>query len=142
MAPPQAVKTASAPAPLPQFSQAIKYNGMVYCSGGIGILPGETFVLVEGTVKDRARQIFKNITAVLDAAGSSLQNLVKMNIYLTDMANFTLVNEAYDEFFTWKLKPVSYFFSPRQVAYMMLPGSVANVCSAAAQTLGSRVASC
>lgn len=51
---PEAVRTSSAPKPLPQFSQAIKYNGMVYCSGNIGLIPGDTFQLAEGTVKDRA----------------------------------------------------------------------------------------
>jgi hypothetical protein len=50
----EAVSTKSAPAPLPQFSQAVKHNGMVYCSGNIGAIPGTNFELVEGTVKDRA----------------------------------------------------------------------------------------
>lgn len=50
----EAVSTKSAPAPLPQFSQAVKHNGMVYCSGNIGAIPGTHFELVEGTVKDRA----------------------------------------------------------------------------------------
>ncbi|KAH7263469.1 Endoribonuclease L-PSP/chorismate mutase-like protein [Fusarium tricinctum] len=101
----EAVHTESAPAPLPQFSQAIKYNGMVYCSGNIGAIPGTNFALVEGTVKDRARQAIKNLEAILKESGSSLKNIVKMNIYITNMENFALVNEAYDEFFTWSPKP-------------------------------------
>ncbi|KAF4989248.1 hypothetical protein FDECE_14783 [Fusarium decemcellulare] len=101
----EAVFTESAPAPMPQFSQAIKYNGMVYCSGNIGSLPGTDFELAKGTTKDRARQAIKNLEATLTAAGSSLDNIVKMNIYITNMENFGLVNEAYDEFFTKQPKP-------------------------------------
>ncbi|CAJ0555096.1 Ff.00g051610.m01.CDS01 [Fusarium sp. VM40] len=101
----EAVHTESAPAPLPQFSQAIKHNGMVYCSGNIGAIPGTKLTLVEGTVKDRARQAIKNLEAILKESGSGLKNIVKMNIYITNMENFVLVNEAYDEFFTWLPKP-------------------------------------
>jgi enamine deaminase RidA (YjgF/YER057c/UK114 family) len=136
------VFTSSAPTPLPQFSQAVVYNGLVYCSGNIGIKPGAAFELVEGTAKDRTvnhipptlcylqnaahlvsecinnpgltrnlypslqRQILTNIRAVLEAAGSSLDNVLKMNIFLTNMDNFGIVNEAYDEFFTQAIKPV------------------------------------
>ncbi|CAG9990022.1 unnamed protein product [Clonostachys byssicola] len=99
------VFTTEAPAPLPQFSQAVVYNGLVYCSGNIGIKPGPTIELVEGTVKDRARQALSNIQAVLKASGSSLDNVLKMNIYLTNMDNFGIVNEAYDEFFKRDIKP-------------------------------------
>ncbi|WYZ34246.1 hypothetical protein EsH8_I_000522 [Colletotrichum jinshuiense] len=100
------VLTTAAPAPLPQFSQAIKYNGMVYCSGNIGILPDKPgMVQAEGTVKDRTRQALKNLSAVLEAAGSSLRNVVKVNIFITKMADFATMNEAYDEFFTWDPKP-------------------------------------
>ncbi|KAH6877243.1 Endoribonuclease L-PSP/chorismate mutase-like protein [Thelonectria olida] len=100
-----AISTSAAPAPLPQFSQAVKHGNMIYCSGNIGVIPGTNFQQVEGTVKDRARQTLENISAILEAGGSSLRNIVKMNIYITDMQNFALVNEAYDEFFTWDLKP-------------------------------------
>ncbi|RTE77833.1 hypothetical protein BHE90_007712 [Fusarium euwallaceae] len=101
----EAVSTEEAPSPFPQFSQAIKYNGLVFCSGNIGLIPGTDLKLVEGTVKDRARQTLKNIDAILRAAGSSLHNVLKVNIYITDMQNFGLINEAYDEFFTWSPKP-------------------------------------
>ncbi|RMJ20000.1 hypothetical protein CDV36_000361 [Fusarium kuroshium] len=101
----EAVSTTEAPNPFPQFSQAIKYNGLVFCSGNVGLIPGTDLKLAEGTVKDRARQTLKNIEAILRAAGSSLHNVVKVNIYITDMQNFGLINEAYDEFFTWSPKP-------------------------------------
>ncbi|KAJ6445414.1 fungal specific transcription factor domain-containing protein [Purpureocillium lavendulum] len=101
----EAVHTTGAPQPLPQFSQAVKYNGMVYLSGNIGAIPGKAFELVQGTVKDRARQAIRNIAAILEASGSRLENIVKLNIYITTMKDFALVNEAYDEFFTWDPKP-------------------------------------
>ncbi|KAL4789266.1 Endoribonuclease L-PSP/chorismate mutase-like protein [Aspergillus venezuelensis] len=119
------VFTPSAPTPLPQFSQAVVYNGLVYCSGNVGVKPGEGFDLVKGTAKDRTlvtrdvrdsglicnailfsqRQIFTNIRAVLQAAGSNIDNIFKVNIFLTTMDDFSIVNEAYDEFFTQGTKP-------------------------------------
>lgn len=58
----QAVSTEEAPSPFPQFSQAIKYNGLVFCSGNVGLIPGTDLQLVEGTVKDRAVGIFASAT--------------------------------------------------------------------------------
>ncbi|KAL2135141.1 hypothetical protein VTI74DRAFT_9572 [Chaetomium olivicolor] len=101
---PAAVLTDKAPKPIPQLSQAVKYNGMVYCSGSLGIDP-KTSKFVEGSVKDRTRQALKNLSAVLDAAGSSLKNAVKVNVFLTDMSNFAAMNEVYDEFFVSQPKP-------------------------------------
>ncbi|OAA59225.1 Endoribonuclease L-PSP [Niveomyces insectorum RCEF 264] len=100
----QAVFTANSPKPRPQLSQAIISNGMVYCSGQLGVDP-KTSKLVEGTVQDRARQVLRNLSAVLEAAGTSLDNAVKVNIFLTSMDNFVAVNEVYDEFFTAAPKP-------------------------------------
>ncbi|EGO55687.1 hypothetical protein NEUTE1DRAFT_67548 [Neurospora tetrasperma FGSC 2508] len=100
----KAVLTSKAPKPIPQLSQAVVYNGMVYCSGSLGIDPA-TGKMVEGTVKDRTRQVFKNLSAVLEAAGSSLKNVVKVNVFLTTMDNFAAMNEAYDEFITAEPKP-------------------------------------
>lgn len=100
------VLTSSACASLPQFSQAVKYNGMVYCSGTIGIDP-TTDELVSGTVTDRARTALQSLKAVLDAAGSSLDRVVKATIFLADMKDFDAVNVAWDEFFSEDPKPVS-----------------------------------
>ncbi|KAI8627260.1 L-psp endoribonuclease family protein [Xylariaceae sp. FL1651] len=94
----EAVSTNNSPAPLPQFSQAIKYGGMVYCSGNIGIDP-VTRELAEGGIQPQTRLAIKNLSAVLEAAGSSLSNVVKANIFLTTMDDFGPMNEAYDEFF-------------------------------------------
>ncbi|CVL06357.1 probable brt1 protein [Fusarium mangiferae] len=100
----QPVYTADACAPLPQFSQAVKYNGMVYCSGSIGIDPA-TDDLVPGSVTDRARMALKNLQVVLEAAGSSLDRVVKANVFLADMKDFGAFNVAWDEFFPNEPKP-------------------------------------
>jgi 2-iminobutanoate/2-iminopropanoate deaminase len=86
----EAVLTSNAPPPLPFFSQAIKCNGMVYCSGSIGTDP-TTLKLVEGGVADRTRQSLKNLAAVLEAAGSGIDNVVKVNIFLTNMVGLISV---------------------------------------------------
>jgi 2-iminobutanoate/2-iminopropanoate deaminase len=86
----EAVLTSNAPPPLPFFSQAIKCNGMVYCSGSIGTDP-TTLKLVEGGVADRTRQSLKNLAAVLEAAGSGIDNVVKVNIFLTNMVSLISV---------------------------------------------------
>ncbi|KAI8712377.1 hypothetical protein NCS52_01335700 [Fusarium sp. LHS14.1] len=98
------VVTSAACAPLPQFSQAVKFNGMVYCSGTIGIDPA-TDGLVSGTVTDRARMVLKNLQAVLEAAGSGMDRVVKANIFLANMKDFDAVNIAWDEFFPKDPKP-------------------------------------
>ncbi|PYH83137.1 Endoribonuclease L-PSP [Aspergillus uvarum CBS 121591] len=98
------VYTSEACAPLPQFSQAIKYNGLVYCSGTVGTDP-VTDELVPGTVTNRARMALRNLQAVLEAAGSSLDRVVKANVFLTDMNDFERLNIAWDEFFPVDPKP-------------------------------------
>ncbi|KAF4443620.1 lysyl oxidase-like protein 2 3 4 [Fusarium austroafricanum] len=105
------VYTTAAAAPLPQFSQAVKYNGMVYCSGSIGIDPA-TDELVPGTVTDRARMALHNLKAVLEAAGSSMDRVVKANIFLADMNDFGGVNIAWDEFFPDHPKPIAMGIDP------------------------------
>jgi len=100
----EAVLTDKAPAPLPFFSQAIKCQGMVYCSGSIGVDPASGKI-VEGGVADRAAQALKNLSAVLEAAGSSIDNVVKVNIFLNNMENFAAVNEVYKKVFHKDPKP-------------------------------------
>ena len=109
-----AVYTPSAPKPLPHFSQAVTYNNMVYCSGNIGLDPA-TNKLVEGTVTDRTRQALRNLRAVLEAAGSGFDRVVKANIFIPNMDNFAQVNVAWDEVFTEDPKPVSWRASRRRV---------------------------
>ncbi|KAH8813270.1 Endoribonuclease L-PSP/chorismate mutase-like protein [Xylogone sp. PMI_703] len=100
----EAVKAENAPPPMPFFSQAIKCNGMVYVSGNVGLDP-KTKKLVEGSVGDRTRQALNNIKAVLEAAGSSIDDVCKVNIFITTMDNYAAMNKVYEEFFTKDPKP-------------------------------------
>lgn len=92
------VHTDKAPPPLPVYSQAIICQGMVYCSGQIAIDP-ETKAIVEGGISDRTMQCIRNLSAVLEEAGSSLQNVVRVGVFLTDMSNFAAMNKVYETMF-------------------------------------------
>ncbi|ODV88501.1 hypothetical protein CANCADRAFT_123813 [Tortispora caseinolytica NRRL Y-17796] len=98
MSPRSAILTDKAPAPIPVLSQAIVHGNTVYCSGQTGADP-VTREIVGGTVADRARQCLKNLSAVLEAAGSDMDHVLKVNVYLDDIDNFAQVNEVYGEFF-------------------------------------------
>ncbi|KAJ5486282.1 hypothetical protein N7530_000582 [Penicillium desertorum] len=93
------VSTKGAPIPPPILSQGMVVGNMIYCSGQLGVDP-TTGKMVEGTIQDRTRQILRNLNAVLEAGGSSLQDAIKVNIFLTDMADFAAVNEVYATFFS------------------------------------------
>jgi len=82
----------SAPAAIGTYSQAVKVGQTVYLSGQIPLVP-ETMELIGGSVKDEIEQVFKNLTAVTEAAGGGLADIVKLNIFLTDMTDFPIVNE-------------------------------------------------
>ncbi|KAJ5807070.1 YjgF/Yer057p/UK114 family [Penicillium riverlandense] len=93
-----AVRTERAPSPPPFLSQGIIVGDVVYCSGQVGADPS-TGKLVAGSIQDRTRQILQNLNAVLEAGGSSLHDAIKVNIFLTDMADFPAVNSVYETFF-------------------------------------------
>ena len=90
-----------APSAIGPYSQAIIENKMVYTSGQIPLLP-ETSELVDGGIKEQTEQAIKNLSAVLVAAGSSLENIVKTTCFLTDMADFAAFNEVYAKHFDKK----------------------------------------
>ena len=90
----QAIETKNAPGAVGPYSQAIKAGNLLFLSGQIGIDP-ETKALVQGGVEAQAVQVFKNIKAVLEAAGAAMQNVVKATVFLKDMADFKKVNEIY-----------------------------------------------
>ncbi|KAH7010188.1 Endoribonuclease L-PSP/chorismate mutase-like protein [Ilyonectria destructans] len=91
-----AVFTDKAPKPRPVYSQAIVANGFVFCSGQIPKdLSGK---IVEGTVEDRTHQCIANLKAVLEAAGSSLDDVVEVNVFLSDMGDFAKMNEVYEQY--------------------------------------------
>ena len=92
------IYTEKAPAAIGPYSQAVKVNNTVYLSGQIPLIP-ETMALVEGDIKQQARQVFANLQAVCQAAGSDLSGIVKLNIFLTDLSNFTKVNDVMAELF-------------------------------------------
>ncbi len=87
----QIISTPNAPAAIGPYSQAVKAGNQVYLSGEIGLDPA-TMQMVDG-VEAQARQVFANLKAVCEAAGGSLGDAVKLTIYLTDLANFGVVNE-------------------------------------------------
>jgi len=93
----QIIHTADAPQAIGTYSQAVKVNDTVYLSGQIGLDP-QTMQLVEG-IENQVHRVFKNLVAVAEAAGGSLQDVVKLNIFLTDLGNFALVNTVMAEYF-------------------------------------------
>lgn len=92
------IHTDSAPAAIGTYSQAVKVNNTVYLSGQIPLDP-QTMKLVEGDISAHIRQVFENLNAVCAASGGDLSNIVKLNIFLTDLGNFTTVNEVMAEYF-------------------------------------------
>jgi reactive intermediate/imine deaminase len=92
------VSTDNAPEAIGPYSQAVRVDNSVYLSGQIPLLP-ETMELVDGDMRVQVSQVFSNLAAVAAAAGGSLQDVVKLTIYLTDMAHFPLVNEIMTEYF-------------------------------------------
>jgi len=85
------IQTENAPQAIGTYSQAIKVSNTVYLSGQIPLDP-QTMELVEGDIEQHIDQVFKNLNAVAEAAGGSLENVVKLNIFLTDLDNFATVN--------------------------------------------------
>jgi len=91
------IQTPDAPAAIGTYSQAVRVDSTVYLSGQIGLDPN-TMMLVEG-IEAQVHRVFQNLRAVADAAGSSLDDVVKLNIYLTDLAHFAKVNEIMATYF-------------------------------------------
>ena len=92
------VPTPDAPAAIGPYSQAVKVGNTVWLSGQIPLVPGTT-ELVAGDIIAQATQVFRNLTAVAEAAGGSLKNAVKINISLTDLEHFGAVNAVMTQFF-------------------------------------------
>jgi reactive intermediate/imine deaminase len=92
------IHTDKAPKAIGTYSQAVKVGTTVYLSGQIPLVP-ETMQMVEGEVELQIRRVFDNLKAVAEAAGGSLQDVVKLNIFLADLAHFALVNQVMSEYF-------------------------------------------
>lgn len=92
------IHSENAPEAIGTYSQAVKVNNTVYLSGQIPLIP-DTMEMVEGDFAAQADQVFKNLSAVCEAADGSLQDIVKLNIFLTDLSNFPTVNEVMAKYF-------------------------------------------
>jgi reactive intermediate/imine deaminase len=92
------IRTDQAPQAIGTYSQAVKVGQTVYLSGQIPLVP-ETMTLVEGDMDAQIRRVFDNLQAVARAAGGSLADVVKLNVFLTDLNNFARVNEVMAEYF-------------------------------------------
>ena len=92
----QIIKTNNAPEPIGPYSQAVKSNGFIFVSGCIPVKPDTNEVA--GDIKEAARLVFTNLKNILEAGGSGMDQIVKVTIYLTDIASFQEVNQIYSEF--------------------------------------------
>ena len=93
------IATENAPGAIGPYSQAVKTGNMVFCSGQIPIDPA-TGEFVSDNVAEQTEQVLKNLSAVLAAAGTNLNNVVKTTVFLADMNDFTAMNEVYSKFFS------------------------------------------
>lgn len=91
------IETPRAPRAIGTYSQAVQVGDTVYLSGQIPLVP-ETLELVDGDMDAQVRRVFDNLSAVCEAAGGGLADIVKLNIYLTDLAHFSIVNEVMAEY--------------------------------------------
>lgn len=95
----EVIKTDKAPAAIGPYSQAIKSNGLIFCSGQIGIDPA-TGNVPEGGIEVQANQVFTNVKNLLAAAGSDISKVIKTTVFLADMGDFATVNGIYAQYFT------------------------------------------
>jgi reactive intermediate/imine deaminase len=94
----QVIFTENAPKAIGPYSQAVRAGNTVYLSGQIPLVPA-TMEIISDDVVEQTTQVFKNLQAVCEAAGGSLKDIVKLNIYMTDLGNFGAVNEVMMQFF-------------------------------------------
>ncbi|HEC05506.1 MAG TPA: RidA family protein [Thiolapillus brandeum] len=93
------ISTDKAPQAIGTYSQAVRAGSTVYLSGQIPLVP-ETMEMVEGDMEAQVRRVFDNLQAVAEAAGGSLADVVKLNVFLTDLSHFPLVNEVMADYFS------------------------------------------
>tara|TARA_B100000609_G_scaffold194631_1_gene187455 strand:- start:2651 stop:3121 length:471 start_codon:yes stop_codon:yes gene_type:complete len=97
--PKEIISTTSAPQAIGPYSQAVKTKNLMFISGQIPLDP-VTGNLVEGSIEDQANQVLKNLRSICEAAGYSLDDAVKITIFLTDLGNFSVVNDVMKEYFS------------------------------------------
>ena len=93
------IQSSDAPQAIGTYSQAVKVGSTVYLSGQIPLVP-ETMEVLDGNINAHIKQVFDNLRAVAQAAGGDLQDIVKLNVFLTDLSHFPIVNEIMGEYFT------------------------------------------
>lgn len=93
------ISTTNAPAAIGPYSQAIEFDGMLITSGQLGLNPA-TGDFVAGSVTEQTEQVFRNLKAILDEAGYTMDNIIKTTCFLADMADFAAMNEVYKKHFT------------------------------------------
>jgi len=92
------VSTENAPKAIGPYSQAVRWNGLVFCSGQIPLHPS-TGQLVEGGIEEQTVRVLENLKAVLEAAGASFESVLKTTIFVKDLGDFAKVNEVYSRYF-------------------------------------------
>jgi reactive intermediate/imine deaminase len=92
------INTENAPQAIGTYSQAVKVNNTVYLSGQIPLIP-QTMELIEGNIETQITRVFDNLQAVATASGGELKDIVKLNIFLTDLSHFPIVNEVMARYF-------------------------------------------
>ena len=102
---PEAVITASAPAPVGPYNQAVKAGGVLYCSGQIALDPSTGLMVGAGDVEAETRQVLSNLQAVLEAGGSSPGQVLRTTVFLADLGDFARVNAIYAELFSDVVSP-------------------------------------
>ena len=99
------IKTSKAPDPVGPYNQAIKAGNFIFCSGQIAINPETNKVDCLGNIEEETKQVLKNLSEVLNAGGSTIEDVIKTTIFLTDLKNFQIVNKVYSDFFGGKDSP-------------------------------------
>ena len=94
----QIIQTDKAPQAIGTYSQAVRVDRTVYLSGQIPLVP-ETMTIIEGDINAQITQVFDNLQAVAEAAGGDFSDIVKLNVFLTDLAHFPIVNEIMGHYF-------------------------------------------
>jgi reactive intermediate/imine deaminase len=93
------IHTDQAPQAIGTYSQAVNHNGLVFISGQIPLVP-ETMEMISGDIETQIRRVFENLSAICTAAGGSLDDIVKLNVFLTNMGNFPQVNAIMEQYFS------------------------------------------
>ena len=99
------IETKSAPKPVGPYNQAVLVENWLYCSGQIALDPKTGKMVGNGNIQEEARQVLRNLMAVVKSAGGNNSNVIRTTIYLTDLNDFTKVNQIYAETFNNKVSP-------------------------------------